>query len=86
MIFINNNIPDCWLYIQDDQVKLGRIQIFNNWSPYMVNDVENTVWLGLEYFCNENDEFWNLSDEKIKKYAENELRKLKIIDCKVLDS
>lgn len=82
----NNNIPDCWLYIQDDQVKLGRIQIFNNWSPYMVKDVENTVWLGLEYFCNENDEFWNLSDQGIKKYAENELRKLKIIDGKVLDS
>lgn len=82
----NHNIPDCWLYIQDDKVKLGRIQIFNNWSPYMVKDVENKVWLGLEYFCCEFDEFWNLSDEKIKKYAEDELRKLKIIDSKVLDS
>lgn len=82
----NNNIPDCWLYIQDDKVKLGRIQIFNNWSPYMVDDVENKVWLGLEYFCNENDEFWNLTDKEIKDYAKNELIKLKIIDGNVLDS
>lgn len=81
----NNNIPDCWLYIQDDKVKLGRIQIFNNWSPYMVKDVENKVWLGLEYFCNENDDFWNLSDKEIKNFAEQELFKLNIIDNKVLD-
>ena len=83
---INNNIPDCWLYIQDDKVKLGRIQIFNNWSPYMVKDVNNTVWLGLEYFCNENDDFWNLEDKEIIKYAEKELRKIGIIDTKILDS
>lgn len=83
---INNIIPDCWLYVQDKSVKLGRIQIFNNWSPYMVKDIENTVWIGLEYFCSKNDEFWNLSDRKIKDFAENELRKMKIIDTNVLDS
>lgn len=83
---LNNSIPDCWLYIQDDQVKLGRIQIFNNWSSYMVKKKEKTVWLGLEYFCLENDAFWNLSDQELKSYAEEELNKIKIINSKVLDS
>ena len=83
---INDTIPDCWLYIQDKNVKMGRIQIFNNWSPYMVKDWNRTVWLGLEYFCLENDDFWNLSDKELKHFAEEELRKMGIIDCKVLDS
>ena len=39
---VNNIVPDCWIYIQDNSVKLGRLQIFNNWSPYMVKDLENT--------------------------------------------
>ena len=56
-------VPDCWIYVQDTGVKLGRIQVFNNWSPYLVKDPLNTVWLGLEYFCNEGDEFWNMSEE-----------------------
>lgn len=83
---INDNIPDCWLYIQDKSVKMGRIQVFNNWSPYMVKEVNKTVWLGLEYFCLENDDFWNLSDKELKQFAEEELRKMGIIDCEVLDS
>lgn len=83
---INDTIPDCWLYIQDKNVKMGRIQVFNNWSPYMVKDVNKTVWLGLEYFCLENDDFWNLSDKELKKFAEAELREMGIINCKVLDS
>ncbi len=83
---INDNIPDCWLYIQDPRVKLGRIQIFNNWSPYMVKDVDNKVFLGLEYFCSEGDDFWNLSDKKIKQLAESELRKMNLIDSKIIDS
>ncbi len=73
-------IPDCWIYVQDTSVKLGRIQIFNNWSPYMVKDAENTVWLGLEYFCAEGDEFWNLSEEETVKLAIDELIKIGIID------
>ncbi|MDA9983139.1 NAD(P)/FAD-dependent oxidoreductase, partial [Gammaproteobacteria bacterium] len=48
-------VSDNWIYIQEPDVKLGRLQIFNNWSPYMVADQQN-VWLGLEYFCNEGDE------------------------------
>jgi len=76
---INNIVPDCWIYIQDTKVKLGRIQIFNNWSPYMVKDIMNTVWIGLEYFCAENDDFWNLSDEEAKEFAYNELVRIGVI-------
>ncbi|NLC94666.1 MAG: NAD(P)/FAD-dependent oxidoreductase [Bacilli bacterium] len=85
---LNNIIPDCWIYVQDEGVKLGRIQIFNNWSPYMVKDVENTVWLGLEYFCNEGDSFWNLSDNECIQLAVNELIKICVIceDTQILDS
>ena len=57
-------MPDCWIYVQDTNVKLGRIQIFNNWSPYLVEDPEHTVWIGLEYFCDEGDDFWNMSEEE----------------------
>ena len=61
---LGNIVPDCWIYVQDADVKLGRIQIFNNWSPYLVKDPEHTVWIGLEYFCNEGDPFWSASEEE----------------------
>jgi protoporphyrinogen oxidase len=83
---INNIIPDNWIYIQERDVKLGRVQIFNNWSPYMIKD-ENTVWVGLEYFCNEGDELWSKSDDDLAKFAIDELAKIEIIDKEdVLDS
>ena len=77
---LGNIVPDCWIYIQERDVKLGRLQIFNNWSPYMVKDPESTVWIGLEYFCNEGDEFWNMSDKEFIDFAINELEKIDIID------
>ncbi len=73
-------VPDCWIYIQERDVKLGRLQIFNNWSPYMVKDPENTVWVGLEYFCNEGDEYWNMSDREFTDFALDELEKIGIIN------
>ena len=76
---VSDIIPDCWIYVQDDSVKLGRIQIFNNWSSYLVKDVENTVWLGLEYFCNECDGFWNMSESDCVDYAVKELKKIGVI-------
>lgn len=83
----NGLVPDCWIYVQDDSVKLGRLQIFNNWSPYMVKDFENTVWVGLEYFCNENDEMWNADDKAFIDFAAKELEKIGVIDCAdILDS
>ena len=76
---INNIVPDCWIYVQDVDVKLGRIQIFNNWSPYLVKDIEHKVWIGLEYFCNEGDDFYNMSDEECIRFASQELVKMGII-------
>jgi protoporphyrinogen oxidase len=75
-----NIIPDCWIYVQDRNVKMGRIQIYNNWSPYLVKDNENTVWLGLEYFVSEGDEFWSMSEEEFSEYSIGELIRLGIID------
>jgi protoporphyrinogen oxidase len=77
---VGNIIPDCWIYIQDRDVKIGRLQIFNNWSPYMVHDYHHSVWLGLEYFCNEGDEMWNMPKEDFIEFAIAELVKIKIID------
>lgn len=84
----NNNIPDCWIYVQDGNVKMGRIQVFNNWSPYMVKQVQNTVWLGLEYFCTEGDAFWNMNREDCIKQAISELQKIGFIskDTQILAS
>lgn len=73
-------VPDCWIYIQERDVKIGRLQIFNNWSPYMAKDPENTVWVGLEYFCNEGDTLWNMSDGEFIDFACDELQKIGIID------
>lgn len=84
---IGNIVPDCWIYIQEKGVKLGRLQIFNNWSPYMVKDFENNVWIGLEYFCNEGDELWNMDDKAFIDFAADELSKIGIIDKEdILDS
>ena len=77
---VGDIVPDCWIYIQDQDVRIGRIQFFNNWSPYMVKDFQNTVWMGLEYFCNEGDEMWNMQKEDFIEFAITELVKIKIID------
>lgn len=77
---VGDIIPDCWVYVQDRRVKLGRIQIYNNWSPYLVKDLHNTVWIGLEYFVNENDEMWNLDEAQFSRFAIEELLTLGLID------
>ena len=83
----NGLVPDCWIYVQDASVKLGRIQIFNNWSPYMVEDFKNKVWIGLEYFCNEGDEMWTSPDDKFIKFATSELEKIGVIRAEdIIDS
>ena len=71
----NDLVPDCWIYVQDNGVTMGRVQIFNNWSPYMVKDYKNKVWIGTEYFCNEGDSLWNMTDEQFTKLAVSELQK-----------
>ena len=76
----NGRIPDTWIYIQERDVKLGRLQVFNNWSPYLINDYENTMWIGLEYFCNEGDELWNMTKDDFIKMAIKELSSIGIIE------
>lgn len=84
---INNIVPDCWIYIQERDVKLGRLQIFNNWSPYMVDDNMSHIWVGLEYFCNEGDKMWNTPPEEFIDFAAGELEKIGIIKkSDILDS
>lgn len=77
---LNQLVPDCWIYVQERDVHMGRIQVFNNWSPYMVQDPQNTVWLGLEYFCNEGDWMWEMSDEDFIELARQELVRMEIIE------
>ena len=76
---VNNIVPDTWIYIQERNVKLGRIQIFNNWSPYMVDDVTKHVWIGLEYFCSEGDRLWSMDDAEFIDMATKELRQIGIL-------
>ncbi len=81
----NGMPPDNWIYVQEPDVKLGRLQIFNNWSPHLVAD-PNTIWLGLEYFCSEGDELWSMQDGAFLDFASRELAKIGLIDLKdVLD-
>ena len=76
---IGNIVPDCWVYVQDRKVKMGRFQIYNNWSPYMVKDLENTVWLGLEYFVREGDGYWTMADSDFSDFAVKEMIRLGLI-------
>lgn len=83
---LNGLVPDNWIYIQEREVKVGRLQVFNNWSPYMVADIDK-VWIGLEYFCNEGDELWEMKDAAFIQFAIDELHSIDIIDKNdVIDS
>jgi protoporphyrinogen oxidase len=70
---------DNWIYIQESDVKVGRLQIFNNWSPYMVANPRN-AWIGLEYFCNEGDDLWTMEDTPLASFAIGEMVKIGMID------
>jgi protoporphyrinogen oxidase len=76
----NKRVPDTWVYIQERDVKVGRLQVFNNWSPYMVADYKNSMFIGLEYFCSEGDELWNMDKEDFIKMAIDEMVKIDIIN------
>ena len=85
---IGNIVPDNWVYVHDRNVTMGRFQIYNNWSPYMVKDIENSVWIGLEYFCNEGDNMWSMADEDFAEMAIKEMVTMGLIkdESAVLDS
>jgi protoporphyrinogen oxidase len=73
-------LKDTWIYIQEPDVLVGRLQIFNNWSPWMVADKSKT-WIGLEYFCYDTDELWKMDDEKLKQFAIAEVAKIGILNA-----
>ena len=79
---IGNIIPDNWVYVHDKGIEMGRFQVYNNWSPYMVKDLEHTVWVGLEYFCYENDEWWNMTEDEFAQFAIADMVKLGLIKDK----
>lgn len=83
-----DRVPDTWIYIQERDVKVGRLQVFNNWSPYLLNDYEGTMWIGLEYFCTEGDEMWRMDRQAFIDMAIDELVRINIIGSRddVLDS
>jgi len=72
-----NLVPDNWIYVQESGVKVGRLQIFNNWSPYLVRDPQ-TVWIGMEYFCREGDELWRMPDADLQSLGIAEMRRLNL--------
>lgn len=74
-----NLLPDNWIYVQESDVQVGRLQIFNNWSPHLVAD-QNTVWLGMEYFCDEGDDLWDMSDADFTEMAIGELSHMVLVD------
>ena len=76
---LGNIIPDNWIYIHNKNIKMCRMQIYNNWSPYLVKDPEHTAWLGLEYFCNQGDGLWRMSDNQFAEMAIKETIESKII-------
>jgi len=75
---ITHELDDNWIYIQESYVKVGRLQVFNNWSPFLVKD-KGTFWVGLEYFCNDTDELWKQSEEDMAKMAISEMIQLGFI-------
>jgi len=79
-------LEDNWIYIQEPDVMVGRLQIFNNWSPFLVQDGSKT-WIGMEYFCFEGDELWNKTENEMKAFAIEELVKINLLnEADVIDS
>jgi protoporphyrinogen oxidase len=75
--------PDQWIYVHSPDVKLGRIQNYKNWSPFMTANPKRTS-LGLEYFCTEGDELWEMNDVDLIDFALGELEKIGIVSRKHL--
>ena len=73
-------LRDTWIYVQEPDVLLGRLQIFNNWSPHLVSD-PSKVWIGLEYFCYDTDDLWKMDDENLKQFAIAEVAKIGILNA-----
>lgn len=78
-------LRDNWIYIQESDVRLGRVQVFNNWSPYLTSSPDRW-WVGLEYFANEGDEMWSMPDDEFVQFAIEEAAKIGLLRAEdVLD-
>lgn len=76
---LHNLVPDNWIYVQERDVRLGRLQVLNNWSPSLPQDPD-TVLLGIEYFCTQGDELWCKSADEMKALAIKELLQIDILE------
>ncbi len=77
---VTRRLDDNWIYIQEPGVNVGRVQVFNNWSPYMVADA-SALWLGLEFFCREGDGLWSMDDASLKSMAHAEMVQIGLVDA-----
>lgn len=75
----NNIVPDNWIYIQEPDVTVCRLQVFNNWSPYLIKD-DSKIWVGMEYIVSEKDDIWKLSEKEMSDFGIKELSKIGILD------
>jgi protoporphyrinogen oxidase len=73
-----DGFPDNWIYIHSPDVRVGRIQNFGSWSPYLIKD--GRTCLGLEYFVFEGDDLWDSSDEDLIARGTRELGILGLVD------
>ncbi len=76
---IGDIVPDNWIYVQEPKLKVGRLQIFNNWSPYLVPDLSK-VWIGMEYFATRGDQLWSSKDEDLITLGVEELKRIGAIE------
>jgi protoporphyrinogen oxidase len=74
----DDGFPDNWIYVNDPDVKVGRVQNFGRWSPYLVKD--GRTCLGLELFVDEGDQWWNASDAELIEMSKRELRQIGLVD------
>jgi protoporphyrinogen oxidase len=79
-----DGFPDNWVYINDADVKVGRVQNFGRWSPYLVKD--GRTCLGLELFVNEGDEWWTMSDDDLIETGKRELEQIDLLDASKVET
>ena len=66
---------DQWIYVHDPNLKVGRVQNFQSWSPHMIPNAKRNL-LGMEYFCNHDDALWQCEDKELIAIAQSELTSL----------
>nr|WP_281411960.1 FAD-dependent oxidoreductase [Motiliproteus sediminis] len=75
---------DHWIYIQEPGLRLGRVQLFHNWSPHLVADADRHLWLGFEYFCAQGDDLWEQSDAELRRLAIREAEQINLFNGSAL--